>query len=132
MARSARSRRSAGGTPRASRPISTLARTVSHGSRAKRLEHHGHARVGAVERLAAVERRVPPVGAMSPAMQRSRVDLPEPDLPSRATISPSRSSKLDVVEHRRAPAVGRGEVLRDVLDRDDGSSAGHGAMRRRS
>ena len=30
---------------------------------------------------------------MSPAMQRSRVLLPEPDLPSSATISPSWSSK---------------------------------------
>src|SRR5215469_7930587 len=31
---------------------------------------------------------------MSPAMQRSRVDLPEPDLPSSATISPSRRVKV--------------------------------------
>jgi hypothetical protein len=28
-----------------------------------------------------------------PAMMRSSVDLPEPDLPSRATISPSASAK---------------------------------------
>src|SRR6476646_877903 len=36
---------------------------------------------------------VPVVGAMSPAMQRKRVLLPEPDLPSSATISPPWSSK---------------------------------------
>ena len=31
---------------------------------------------------------------MSPARQRNNVDLPDPDLPSSATISPSWSSKL--------------------------------------
>ena len=36
---------------------------------------------------------MPVEGAIRPAMQRSRVLLPEPDLPSSATISPSWSSK---------------------------------------
>src|SRR5580698_3714247 len=33
--------------------------------------------------------RVPPEGLDSPAIQRSKVDLPDPERPSRPTISPS-------------------------------------------
>src|SRR6516225_4822327 len=88
MARSARTRRSSGCTPRASSPLSTLARTVSQGRRAKlwkTIATPGLAPVSGLPRYVTI----PELGAMSPAMQRSRVDFPDPDLPRRATISPA-------------------------------------------
>src|ERR1700745_88540 len=48
---------------------------------------------------------------MRPATQRSRVDLPEPDLPSRATISPSERVKLTPSRTGRARPSGVLNVL---------------------
>src|SRR5215469_3936882 len=48
---------------------------------------------------------------MSPATQRSSVDLPEPDLPSRATISPSERAKLTPSSTGRAWPSGVVNVL---------------------
>ena len=56
------------------------------------LEDHRHAGVGPVERGAPVADR-PLEGAISPAMQRKSVLLPEPERPRSATISPSCNSK---------------------------------------
>ena len=55
----------------------------------------------------------PPVAGIRPAMMRSSVDLPEPERPSRPTISPSLQREVDVVEHQqsRAAAVGLAEML---------------------
>ena len=58
------------------------------------LEHHRDAGVGGGDAARPCRARGRSVGAMRPARQRSRVDLPEPDLPRSATISPSWSSKL--------------------------------------
>src|SRR5215469_6521747 len=48
---------------------------------------------------------------MSPATQRSSVDLPEPDLPSSATISPSERVKLTPSSTGRAWPSGVVNVL---------------------
>ena len=67
---------------------STFCCTVSQGIRAndwKTMAMPGLAPFSTVSRYDTV----PADGAISPAMQRSMVDLPDPDLPSRATISPS-------------------------------------------
>ena len=46
---------------------------------------------------------------------RSKVDLPQPERPSRATISPVLERQRDVVQHRRADFAGAfGEGLADV------------------
>ena len=93
MAASARVRRSGSAMPRASRPISTLARTVSQGRRAKLWKTMATPWLAPLSSSPRYD-TVPAVGAMSPAMQRSSVDLPDPDLPSRATISPSCNRRL--------------------------------------
>ena len=60
----------------------------------------------------------PEDGAISPAMMRSSVDLPEPERPSRPTISPerivrstfsstSRSSPLPFGKDRQTPRMSR-------------------------
>ena len=51
--------------------------------------------------------RRPPLGGISPAMQRSSVDLPEPERPSSATISPSRTSQVDALQHGQLAVAGR-------------------------
>ncbi|MEY9852221.1 hypothetical protein ABH923_001899 [Leifsonia sp. EB41] len=71
----------------ASSPSSTFSSTVSHGSSANDWK------TSAVPGLAPLStpplnETVPAVGAISPAMQRSSVLLPEPERPRRATISP--------------------------------------------
>ena len=48
-------------------------------------------------------RITPRWGCSSPATVRSRVDLPAPLVPSRATISPSATSRFDVEEHLVGP-----------------------------
>src|SRR6267378_64858 len=73
-------------------PISTLAWTVSHGRRAKLWKTIAVPGLGPVTGLPR-NVTVPLDGAMRPAMQRSRVDLPLPLLPSSARISPSRTSR---------------------------------------
>jgi hypothetical protein len=51
------------------------------------------------------------VGAISPAMQRNKVDFPDPERPSRATISPSRSSMLMPSNTGSSPPSGAANVL---------------------
>jgi len=88
MARSALTLRASSGTSRACMASSTFCCTVSHGSRAnnwKTMATPGFAPFSGLPRQATE----PAEGAIRPAMQRSRVDLPDPDLPSSATISPS-------------------------------------------
>lgn len=57
------------------------------------LEHDGRVRIDAGERRAAIE-HPPARGAMSPATMRSRVDLPQPEGPTRHTNSPGATAKL--------------------------------------
>ena len=57
------------------------------GQQGEALEHHGHARVGSVQGLAPVA-DLPVVGAIRPAMQRSRVSCPTPTCPRRARSPP--------------------------------------------
>ena len=52
----------------------------------------------------------------SPPTRRSSVDLPQPDGPSSATISPARMLEVDVAEHDALAAVRRREPARDALD----------------
>ena len=121
--RSGRSRRGpAGAAARrgiawACRPSSTLSWTVSHGISAKDWKTIAVAGVGAGELGARGSGRCPRRAAISPAMMRSSVDLPDPDLPSRATISPVRRCRSIVVEDVQFIAVGAGEGLADVLRR---------------
>ncbi len=63
-------------------------------------------------RPAAGTSTVPAVGSSRPATRFSRVDLPQPEAPSRQTNSPGAHVEVDVVEHRRRR---RAEDLRDVL-----------------
>ncbi len=90
IAFSARSARSARAMPRASRPSSTFCCTVSQGNSANDWNTMLIARAGPYRgwpRYCTVPASTP----ISPAMMRSSVLLPEPDWPSKATISPSRS-----------------------------------------
>ena len=52
---------------------------------------------------------------MSPAIARIRVDLPDPEAPISATISPLATVRPMSLEHRRAGAEGLGDP--DDLDR---------------
>ena len=70
------------------------------GEQSEGLEHHRDA----VRRAALIAlprySTSPPFGLINPAMMRSNVDLPEPDLPSRATISPLlQGENLTFVQH---------------------------------
>ena len=84
----ARSRRSSAPSPRAFSGASTFSRTVNHGNSAKLWN--------TIETLIVCEwiglpcqKTSPPEGFDSPASMRSSVDLPEPEGPSSATISPA-------------------------------------------
>jgi hypothetical protein len=76
------------GVQNTARPSSTFCRTVSHGRSAKVWKTIAVPAFGPVKGWFrnATE---PAEGAMSPAMHRNNVDLPLPDLPRRATISPA-------------------------------------------
>ena len=80
--------RSARGTPRAFRPSSTLSCTVSHGISAKVWNTSAMPGFGPVSALPRYL-TVPLVGLTSPASARRNVDLPAPERPRMATISPS-------------------------------------------
>jgi hypothetical protein len=63
----------------------------------------------------------PEVGVSKPASMRSSVDLPQPDEPSRAKISPLAMSRLTWLT-----ALTAAEVLDDVLDLQEGGVAAGG------
>ena len=88
MAARARERRSVAERPNASSPISTLACTVSHGNSAKLWNTMATEAEGPVIGRPR-QRTSPDTGLASPAMMRSKVLFPEPDRPSRPTISPA-------------------------------------------
>ena len=87
IAFSARLRVSSSGTPLARGPISTLSSTSSQGKRAKLWNTIATSSAGPFTGSPEIV-TVPSVGRVSPAMMRKSVDLPEPERPSRATISP--------------------------------------------
>src|SRR6201999_4498501 len=124
IAASARLRRSALSTPSASRPSSTFCSTVSHGNSAKdwntiETPFGGPAMVSP-RHLAS-----PADGVTRPAMMRNSVDLPDPERPSRPTISPERivrstfsrtriSSPLPLGNERQTPRISSRLVCLDV------------------
>ena len=65
----------------------------------------------------------PAVGVIRPAMERSRVDLPEPERPSRPTISFGLQGQVDVVQHHQAGAAALAVDVLEVPDLDQGASA---------
>ena len=85
--------RRARGTLRAWRPISTFSCTVSQGNKAKLWNTIATPSVGPSTCL---PRHVtlPALGFNRPETIRSSVDLPDPERPSSATISPSRRVRL--------------------------------------
>ena len=87
IAFSARLRVSSSGTPLARGPISTLSSTSSHGKRAKLWNTIATSFAGPFTGSPEIV-TVPCVGRVSPAIRRRSVDLPDPERPSRATISP--------------------------------------------
>ena len=89
------------GTPRASSPSSTFSCTVSQGNSAKLWNTMATPSAGP---LTGVPRHStsPEVGRSRPETIRSSVDLPEPDRPSSATISPSRSVRLTLSSTTRS------------------------------
>ena len=96
-----RALRISAGHARASRPSSTFSQHGQPGKQREALEHHGDARRRARPRAGRDSRPRRRLGSDRPAMMRSRVDLPEPERPSRPTISPSRKRQVDVVEHQQ-------------------------------
>src|SRR6516162_4080410 len=113
MAASARLRRSSLSMPSASSPSSTFCSTVSHGNSANDWNTiatpFGGPWMASPRHFA-----LPEDGAISPAMMRNSVDLPDPERPSRPTISPewmvrstfsstSRSSPLPFGNDRQTP-----------------------------
>ena len=68
----------------------------------------------------------PADGRESPASMRSRVDLPEPEGPSRATISPLHNRQVSGRDHLDAIFAGLSVVLLNLLGTDDRFS--HGEM----
>ena len=93
MAATERERRSAAGTPSGSSPISTFSSTVSQGNSAKLWNTMAMPWEGPVTGRPR-QRSSPETGRDSPAMMRSRDDLPEPERPSRPTISLDLRSRL--------------------------------------
>ena len=105
IAFSARWRVSSSGTPLERGPISTLSSTLSQGNRAKLWNTIATSSAGPLTGLPPMV-TLPLVGWVRPEMMRRSVDLPEPERPSRATISPvfrlidtlSRTSFFDLPE----------------------------------
>ena len=64
------------------------------GKEREALEHHGDARRRACAPADRGSSPRPPEGGSRPAIERSSVDLPEPERPSSPTISPGRSVRL--------------------------------------
>src|SRR5580704_18654911 len=56
--------------------------------------------------------RSPALGSASPAIKRNKVDLPEPDLPRRPTICPSRNSRFIPCKTNSSAPSGFGKALR--------------------
>src|SRR6185437_6698813 len=83
----ARLRVSSSGTPLERGPISTLSRTSSQGKSAKLWNTIATSFAGPATSSPPIF-TVPCVGRVRPAMSLKRVDLPEPERPSSATISP--------------------------------------------
>src|SRR6185437_2647337 len=89
IAFSARLRVSISPTSVARRPISTLSSTVSQGNSAKLWNTIATPSAGPSTGLPSSV-TAPSVGRVRPEMSRSKVDLPQPERPSSATISPAR------------------------------------------
>src|SRR5260364_81080 len=104
MAASARRRRSRAPTPSASSPASTFCNTVSHGNSAKVLNTIATPCAGPDKGFPRYS-TAPPLGSIRPAMMRNKVDFPEPERPSRPTISPSASLRLTSSRTRNSPYV---------------------------
>ncbi len=69
---------------------------------------------------------LPPVTGASPSTARPRVDFPEPDSPTRPTVSPGRMSMETPFRARKgAPADALGGVFDDEVV-DDEQGLGHG------
>ena len=75
--------------PRASRPSSTLSRTVSQGYKAKDWNTTAIPSAGPANGAPRYSTS-PELGLMRPPAMRSRVDFPHPERPRRPSISPSR------------------------------------------
>ena len=89
IACNARLRVSSVDTPCARGPISTLSSTLSQGNSAKLWNTIATPSAGP-STIAPLMLTFPSVGRDSPEMMRSSVDLPQPERPSSATISPWR------------------------------------------
>ena len=87
-------------TPASSSGRATLAARRQPGRQGRRLEDHR----GLAARRGA-RAPSPRVGASSPASSRSAVDLPQPDGPTRATISPGLQRQVERPQRRPARIV---------------------------
>src|SRR5260363_114675 len=104
MAASARRRRSRAPTPSASSPASTFCNTVSHGNSAKVGTTLATPCAGPDKGFPRYS-TAPPLCSIRPAMMRNKVDFPEPERPSRPTISPSARLRLTSSRTRISPYV---------------------------
>ena len=59
---------------------------------------------------------VPADAGIRPAIERSKVDLPDPVRPSSPTICPCDQLQLDAVEHQKLAAVGARKGLAQPMD----------------
>ena len=79
-----------------------------------------------IARVASAESDRPSSGRRSPSITATAVDFPAPFGPSRATISPARSSRSNDVERPQ-----RSERLGHARKEGDGGESGHGLFAHR-
>ena len=84
------------------------------------LEHHRDTGRRPGDRMARYM-TCPAIGSAKPAINRSKVDLPDPERPSSPTISPSASVKLDIVEDQQLAAIGAWECLAQRMKSSNGA-----------
>ena len=114
-----RLRRSAASMPRAFSGASTFSRTVSQGKSAK-LWKTMETLTSAVAIGFSCQYTWPAEGAERPVSMRSRVDLPEPDGPSSATISPAHNGEVGRRDHLDAVLARLRIVLLNTFGAYDG------------
>src|ERR1700742_3037186 len=109
MPASARWRISASGRPSASSPSCTFSSTVSQGNNAKLWNTMAMPAAGPTTGWPRYV-TLPWVGCASPEIRRNSVDFPEPDRPSRPTISPSLSVRLISLRTSKSSPSGLGKA----------------------
>ena len=105
--------------PRAFSGASTFSSTVSQGNSAKLWNTIDDIHFASAESACSCQYTSPPKASTSPVSMRSSVDLPDPDGPSSATISPCTDRQVRRRDHLDTVLARLGVVLLHVLGAND-------------